>query len=183
LFDAFQVSAEEGEGLPLAGPAGLLHGDSQSGELSVDVLQGKERSACGEDGRFQDGMLGAIETEEVAQPADVQYFDLESRSLRSPTAWSRCPRGSPPALLMEKSEGRKSEIRRKDRVSSFGFRILDFGFPALAGAAETPQHRDSDHQQQDRSQEPGEEPRARDKLVLRPLVPGHLLDTPPEENA
>src|SRR5438552_3928480 len=75
------MGAQDSECLPLARTSSLLDGNRQPVELRLDLIQWQEPGARRQDGRFDDGEHRSIETEEVAQPADVQHLDLESRAL------------------------------------------------------------------------------------------------------
>src|SRR5262249_45184333 len=79
--DPLQERTEEGERLALAAATGLLDRDGQAGELGLDLRQRQEGNARRQDGGLDDGVLGPVEAEEVAQPAGVEDLDLEGRPL------------------------------------------------------------------------------------------------------
>ena len=63
------VLVQEAEGRVLGRAAGLVDEDGELAELGEDLGQGQEGRPRGQDRRLDHGVLGAVEAEEVAEPA------------------------------------------------------------------------------------------------------------------
>src|SRR5579883_3602322 len=71
--------AQQIEGSMFLGAAGFLDKHSELSIFRLDFEQRQERGASGQDGGLDDGVLGAVEAEEIAESAAMHNLRLEAR--------------------------------------------------------------------------------------------------------
>ena len=74
------VIADELERGEFVGTGGLLDGAAERGELAFDLVTRQQVHSSGEDRSFENGVLRAIEAEEISQVSDVDNSRADFRA-------------------------------------------------------------------------------------------------------